>query len=84
MQKYSVASAIRSGPLEATIHNLQRDIATKTSESSALERQWLGHQAELVAAQVRPGLRTMTYMYTKTYWMNYFSMTCLCPMGRSS
>lgn len=41
-----------TGPLEATIKNLQREIDTKGQESGEMQRRWIAAQAELVALQV--------------------------------
>eukprot|EP00793_Prasinoderma_coloniale_P004897 PRCOL_00000658-RA len=38
-----------TGPLEATIVNLKKEIATKVLESGDLQRRWVGFQTELVA-----------------------------------
>ena len=38
-----------TGPLEATIVNLQREIAAKEAEGKDLQRRWLGFHTELVA-----------------------------------
>jgi chromosome segregation ATPase len=40
-----------TGPLEATIHNLTKAIATKSEECAAMQRQWLNKQTELVSMQ---------------------------------
>lgn len=42
---------INAGPLEATIVNLQRDIAAKSAASRDLQRRWIGVQGQLVALQ---------------------------------
>ena len=40
-----------AGPLEATISNLQREIAAKTAAGRELQRRWIGVQGQLVAVQ---------------------------------
>lgn len=40
-----------AGPLEATIANLQREIAAKAAAACELQRRWMGVQAALVARQ---------------------------------
>jgi len=40
-----------TGPLEAVIKNLQREIDTKGQESQDLQRRWIGYQTELVTLQ---------------------------------
>eukprot|EP00798_Chlamydomonas_sp_ICE-L_P001679 gene1679-33074_t len=40
-----------TGPLEAVIKNLGREIETKGLESKDLQRRWIGYQTELVALQ---------------------------------
>jgi len=40
-----------TGPLEATIKNLQREIDTKGRESGEMQRRWIAAQGELVALQ---------------------------------
>lgn len=47
------AEAINTGPLEATIHNLGKEIDFKTKEGQELQRRWINKQTELVALQVR-------------------------------
>jgi hypothetical protein len=47
------AEAINTGPLEATIHNLGKDIEAKGREGQDLQRRWITRQTELVALQVR-------------------------------
>ncbi len=42
-----------AGPLEATIHSMQTELATKAAESSDMQRRWLSMQTELVGLQVR-------------------------------
>ena len=44
---------LTAGPLEATIHSMQSELATKAAESSDMQRRWLSMQAELVGLQVR-------------------------------
>jgi len=44
--------AIATGPLEATIHNLGKEIELKTREGQELQRSWITKQTELVALQV--------------------------------
>merc|ERR1711871_1362400 len=39
------------GPLEATIHNLNKEIEGKQSECSEVERMWMSSQTELVRIQ---------------------------------
>lgn len=46
------AEAINTGPLEATIHNLGKEIEHKTKEGQELQRRWINKQTELVALQV--------------------------------
>jgi hypothetical protein len=46
------AEAINTGPLEATIHNLGKDIEAKGREGQELQRRWINRQTELVALQV--------------------------------
>jgi hypothetical protein len=46
------AEAINTGPLEATIHNLGKDIEAKGREGQELQRRWITRQTELVALQV--------------------------------
>lgn len=41
-----------TGPLEAVIRNLQREIDTKGVESQELQRRWIVYQTELVQLQV--------------------------------
>eukprot|EP00775_Hariotina_reticulata_P007189 gene7189-7403_t len=43
--------AIATGPLEATIHNLGKEIEHKTKEGQELQRNWITKQTELVALQ---------------------------------
>eukprot|EP00164_Ancoracysta_twista_P003533 GFYU01004715.1.p1 GENE.GFYU01004715.1~~GFYU01004715.1.p1 ORF type:complete len:407 (+),score=177.88 GFYU01004715.1:64-1221(+) len=38
-----------TGPLEATIHNLQKEIARKGKEGQQMQRHWIKNQTELVA-----------------------------------
>lgn len=45
--------AINTGPLEATIHNLGKEIEHKTKEGQELQRRWITKQTELVTLQVR-------------------------------
>lgn len=40
-----------TGPLEATIHNLQREIENKRNESQELQRAWMQQQIELVSME---------------------------------
>lgn len=49
------AEAINTGPLEATIHNLGKEIEHKTKDGQELQRRWIGKQTELVALQVGRG-----------------------------
>lgn len=42
-------SDANTGPLEATINNLQKEIDAKGAEGRELQRRWIGHQTELVA-----------------------------------
>lgn len=49
-----------TGPLEATIKNLQREIDTKGQESKELQRRWINYQQELVALQNENGGLTET------------------------
>lgn len=49
-----------TGPLEATIKNLGREIDTKGSESKELQRRWIGCQQELVGLQNENGGLTET------------------------
>lgn len=49
-----------TGPLEATIKNLQREIDTKGGESKELQRRWIGYQQELVGLQNDNGGLTET------------------------
>ncbi len=44
--------AANTGPLEATIASLQKEIDTKGVEGQELQRRWIGKQAELVNLQV--------------------------------
>jgi hypothetical protein len=46
------SEAINTGPLEATIHNLGKDIEAKGREGQELQRRWINRQTELVALQV--------------------------------
>lgn len=48
---------VETGPLEATIQNLQREIDHKGYENRELQRTWISQQAELVTLQVRIGER---------------------------
>eukprot|EP00878_Enallax_costatus_P030136 GHUV01032788.1.p1 GENE.GHUV01032788.1~~GHUV01032788.1.p1 ORF type:complete len:692 (+),score=266.59 GHUV01032788.1:452-2527(+) len=43
--------AVNTGPLEATIHNLSRDIEQKGKDGQELQRRWILKQTELVALQ---------------------------------
>jgi hypothetical protein len=52
----NAAEAVNTGPLEATIVSLSRDIDAKSAESRDLQRRWLAKQTELVALQVARGL----------------------------
>jgi chromosome segregation ATPase len=45
------APPLPAGPLEATIANLQREIAAKTGAGRELQRRWIGVQGQLVALQ---------------------------------
>lgn len=47
-----LAEAINTGPLEATIHNLGKEIDFKTKEGQDLQCRWITKQTELVALQV--------------------------------
>lgn len=47
------AEAVNTGPLEATIASLSREIDAKGSEGRELQRRWINKQTELVALQVR-------------------------------
>ncbi|GFR48625.1 hypothetical protein Agub_g10540 [Astrephomene gubernaculifera] len=49
-----------TGPLEATIKNLQREIDTKAQESKELQRRWINYQQELVSLQNENGVLTET------------------------
>lgn len=49
-----------TGPLEATIRNLQKEIDTKGGESKELQRRWIAFQTELVALQNENGQLTET------------------------
>lgn len=49
------SEAINTGPLEATIHNMGKEIEHKTKEGQELQRRWINKQTELVALQVRLG-----------------------------
>ncbi|GLC36058.1 hypothetical protein PLESTB_000533200 [Pleodorina starrii] len=49
-----------TGPLEATIKNLQREIDTKAQESKELQRRWINYQQELVGLQNENGGLTET------------------------
>jgi hypothetical protein len=40
-----------TGPLEATIYNLQHEIGGKGLQGRELQRRWIQHQTELVALQ---------------------------------
>ncbi len=51
----SRGSGEETGPLEATIKNLSREIDTKASESKELQRRWIGCQQELVRAGAGAG-----------------------------
>jgi coiled-coil domain-containing protein 40 len=42
---------VETGPLEATINNLQKEIDVKNSESNQLQKRWIGFQTELVNLQ---------------------------------
>eukprot|EP00879_Flechtneria_rotunda_P033179 GHRR01036724.1.p1 GENE.GHRR01036724.1~~GHRR01036724.1.p1 ORF type:complete len:546 (+),score=242.57 GHRR01036724.1:177-1814(+) len=44
--------AINTGPLEATINNLGKEIDAKGKEGQDLQRRWIAKQTELVALQV--------------------------------
>lgn len=46
------AEAINTGPLEATIHSMSREVEAKTKEGQELQRRWINKQTELVALQV--------------------------------
>eukprot|EP00879_Flechtneria_rotunda_P026155 GHRR01027865.1.p1 GENE.GHRR01027865.1~~GHRR01027865.1.p1 ORF type:complete len:129 (-),score=28.84 GHRR01027865.1:854-1240(-) len=46
------AEAINTGPLEATINNLGKEIDAKGKEGQDLQRRWIAKQTELVALQV--------------------------------
>lgn len=46
------AEAVNTGPLEATISSLTREIEAKGSEGRDLQRRWISKQTELVALQV--------------------------------
>ena len=48
----NMGDADETGPLEATIKNLQLEIEQKGVESQDLQRRWIGYQTELVALQV--------------------------------
>merc|ERR1711998_384470 len=43
------------GPLEATIHNFQKEIGKKTEECTELKRVWMKHQTELVQVSSESG-----------------------------
>ncbi|KAL4448619.1 hypothetical protein ABPG75_005838 [Micractinium tetrahymenae] len=45
------AKDVETGPLEATIVNLQREIAAKAAAGRDLQRRWIGVQGQLVALQ---------------------------------
>lgn len=48
------------GPLEATIHNLTREIGRKGTEGKELQRRWVGFQSELVTIlQVRQHMNSV-------------------------
>lgn len=47
--------AINTGPLEAIIHNLGKEIEHKTKDGQELQRRWIGKQTELLALQVGRG-----------------------------
>lgn len=49
---HGFTEAINTGPLEATIHNLGKEIEHKTKEGQDLQRRWITKQTELVALQV--------------------------------
>jgi len=49
-----------TGPLEATIKNLQREIDNKNAESEAMQRRWIAGQTELVGLQNENGGLTQT------------------------
>ncbi|KAG2423494.1 hypothetical protein HXX76_015242 [Chlamydomonas incerta] len=53
-------SGEETGPLEATIKNLGREIETKGAESKELQRRWIGYQQELVGLQNENGAMTET------------------------
>ncbi|KXZ48987.1 hypothetical protein GPECTOR_24g277 [Gonium pectorale] len=53
-------SGEETGPLEATIANLSREIETKATESRELQRRWIAFQQELVGLQNDNGGLTET------------------------
>ncbi|KAG2494199.1 hypothetical protein HYH03_007557 [Edaphochlamys debaryana] len=53
-------TAEETGPLEATIKNLSREIDTKGQESKELQRRWINCQQELVGLQNENGALTET------------------------
>jgi hypothetical protein len=48
----SCAEAVSTGPLEATIASLSREIDAKGGEGRELQRRWMAKQTELVTLQV--------------------------------
>ena len=52
----AAAEAVNSGPLEATITNMTKEIDSKEAEGGQLQRIWITKQAELVALQASTGL----------------------------
>jgi hypothetical protein len=44
--------AVNTGPLEATVASLSREIESKGTEGRELQRRWINRQTELVALQV--------------------------------
>lgn len=76
------AEAINTGPLEATIHNLGKEIDFKTKEGQELQRRWITKQTELVALQVSLSNSALTLSQACCATMTGTSRLCCSTPSR--
>jgi hypothetical protein len=61
------AEAVNTGPLEATITSLTREIDAKGGEGRELQRRWIAKQTELVTLQVGPHAPALEPAWLRKY-----------------
>jgi hypothetical protein len=77
--------AINAGPLEATIHNLGKEIEHKTKDGQELQRRWIGKQTELVALQVGEGQEAGVCQSAGCFcWLMFSRRAALLPHKKAS